>query len=54
MTEQKTPTHAELAAQIPAPPPDDENPAIIFAKKTTYYTLGLCGLFIAAVVIFIL
>ena len=46
-----TPTHAELAAQIPPAPPDETNDAIVFAKKTMKNTLILAVLFIGAAVV---
>ncbi len=46
-----TPTHAELAAQIPPAPPDDTNDAIVFAKKTMRVTLLLALGFIGAAVV---
>lgn len=46
-----TPTHAELAAQIPAAPPDETNDAIVFAKKTLKNTLIIAVLFIGAAVV---
>ena len=54
MSDQTTPTRAEQAAALPPLPPDDENPAIQFAKKSFYYSMGLIVAFIAAVVAFIL
>lgn len=41
-------------ANVPAPPPDDQNPAIIFARKTFWSTTIGAVLFVAAVVLFIL
>lgn len=46
------PTHAELAAQIPAPPPDEENPPVQFAKKTFVWTFILVVLFVGAAVVY--
>ncbi len=46
------PTHAELAAQIPAPPPDEENESIQFAKKTFQWTALLVVLFVGAAVVY--
>lgn len=46
-----TPTHAELAAAIPAAPPDETNDAIVFAKKTMKNTLIIAVLFIGAAVV---
>ncbi len=46
-----TPTHAELAAQIPPAPPDEANDAIVFARKTMKVTLLLAFLFIGAAVV---
>jgi len=46
-----TPTHAELAAQIPPAPPDETNDAIVFARKTMKVTLLLAFLFIGAAVV---
>ncbi|MCY4398102.1 MAG: hypothetical protein OXE96_02000 [Gemmatimonadetes bacterium] len=46
------PTHAELAAQIPDPPPDASNEAIIFARKTLTWTLVLGVLFIGSAVVY--
>ena len=48
---QDTPTHAELAAQIPPAPPDETNDAIVFAKKTIRVTLFLAVGFIGAAVV---
>ncbi len=48
---QDAPTHAELAAAIPAPPPDEENDAIIFARKTMLWTTVLTVGFVGAAVI---
>ena len=45
------PTHAELAARIPAPPPDDQNDAILFARKTFFWTTFLAVGFIGAAVV---
>jgi hypothetical protein len=39
---------------VAPPPPDDENPALIDARKTFIITVVGAGLFIAAVVLFIL
>lgn len=39
---------------IPAPPPDDENPAIIDAHKTFIITMVSIGLFVAFSVLFVL
>ncbi len=44
---------AELAAQVPPPPPDEANDAIVFAKKTMRSTLILSALFIGAAVVWI-
>lgn len=46
------PTHAELAAEIPAPPPDETNEAIIFARKTLRWTFWLAVGFIGAAVVY--
>ncbi len=46
------PTHAELAASIPDPPPDAENDAILFARKTFRVTAVLSALFIGAAVVY--
>lgn len=46
------PTHAELAAKIPAPPPDETNEAIIFARKTLRVTFWLAVGFIGAAVVY--
>ncbi len=46
-----TPTHAELAAQIPPAPPDETNDAIVFAKKTMGWTLGLAVAFVGIAVV---
>ena len=46
-----TPTHAELAAQIPAPPPDDANDAILFARSTLKWTSILALGFVGAAVV---
>ena len=46
---------AERVSASPAPPPPDaENPAIIFAKKTYMWTLVFAAGFIGAVILFIL
>ncbi len=39
---------------VPAPPPDDENPALIDARKAFIVTIVGAALFIGAVVLFIL
>lgn len=51
----------ELAPQLTpeekvalAPPPDDENPALVDAKKALVITLWSSVLFVAVVVVFIL
>ena len=46
------PTHAELAAQIPAAPADDTNEAIIFARKTLRWTFWLAVGFIGSAVVY--
>ena len=46
------PTHAELAAEIPAPPPDETNEAIVFARKTLVWTFRLAVGFIGAAVVY--
>lgn len=46
------PTHAELAAEIPAPPPDESNEAVIFARKTLVWTFRLAVGFIGAAVVY--
>jgi len=46
------PKHAELAARIPAPPPDSENEPIQMAKKTFHATLWLVVGFVAAAVVY--
>ncbi|MDE2804950.1 MAG: hypothetical protein OXN18_07375 [Gemmatimonadota bacterium] len=46
------PTHAELAAEIPAAPPDESNEAIIFAKKTLRVTFWLAVGFIGSAVVY--
>lgn len=51
---QRRPTHAELAAKVPPAPPDDENEAIQFAKKTLLWTVILAVGFVGAVVVAIL
>jgi len=45
---------APTAAGVPALPPDAENPAIIFAKKTYIWLLVFAIGFIGAVVAFVL
>lgn len=45
-----SPTHADLAAGIPTAPPDADNDAIIFAKKTLRWTLILTLLFVGIAV----
>ena len=45
------PTHAELAARIPEAPADDQNDAIIFARKTFFWTTVLAVGFIGAAVV---
>ena len=47
-----TPTHAELAARIPAAPPDATNEAIQFAKKTFFWTFLLAFGFIGGAVVY--
>ena len=54
MSDPSTSTPASQAAGVPAPPPDTENPAIIFAKKTYMWVLVFAAGFIGAVVLFIL
>jgi len=54
LSEQNAPTTPARASGVPAPPPDDENPAIIFAKKTYFWILMFAAGFIGAVVLFIL
>lgn len=51
---ERRPTHAELAAQVPPAPPDAENEAIQFAKKTLMWTVILAVGFVGAVVVAIL
>lgn len=46
-----TPTHAELAAEIPPAPADEVNDAIVFARKTLRWTLLLAVGFIGAAVV---
>ena len=46
------PTHSELAAEIPAAPPDESNEAIIFARKTLRWTLLLAVGFIGSAVVY--
>ena len=53
MAEHPTPA-PPTPSGVPAPPPDEENPAIIFAKKTYFWILVFAAGFIGAVVIFIL
>lgn len=48
------PTHAELAAKVPPAPPDAENEAIQFAKKTLIWTVLLAVGFVGTVVAVIL
>lgn len=48
-----TPTHAELAAQIPPAPEDEVNDAIVFARKTMRITLLLAVGFVGATVVWI-
>ena len=48
----ESPTHAELAATIPPAPPDKTNEAIIFARKTLFWTFLLAIGFIVAAVIY--
>jgi len=45
---------ADRATGVPAPPPDAENPAIIFARKTYIWTLVFAAGFIGAVILFVL
>ena len=45
-------THAELAAEIPAAPPDESNEAIIFAKKTLLITVLLAVGFIGSAYVY--
>lgn len=54
MSETSTSPPAERVSGVPAPPPDAENPAIIFAKKTYIWTLVFSAGFIGAVILFIL
>ncbi len=46
------PTHAELAARIPPPPPDSENESIVFAKKTFRVTFWFVVGFVASAVVY--
>ncbi len=46
------PTHAELAAEIPPAAPDESNEAVIFARKTLGWTVGLAIGFIVAAVVY--
>ena len=48
------PTHAQLAAKVPPAPPDAENEAIQFAKKTLLWTVILAVGFVGTVVAMIL
>lgn len=54
MTEETTVPHAPPAANVPAPPPDEENPALIDAHKTFVITVISAALFIGAVFVFVL
>ena len=54
MSEHTTSTPAPASADIPALPPDAENPALIFAKKTYIWLWVFAVGFIGAVVAFIL
>ena len=47
-----TPTHAELAALIPDPPPDATNEAIVFATKTLKWTVLLAFVFVGGAVVY--
>ncbi len=42
----------DLESRVPGLPPDPENEAIIFAKKTAFWTTTLAALFIAAAVVY--
>ena len=53
MTDQQNPV-PPTPSGVPAPPPDSENPAIIFAKKTYFWLVIFAVAFIGAVVVFIL
>ena len=46
------PTHAELAAEIPAAPPDETNEAIIFARKTLRWTFWLAVGFVGSAYVY--
>ncbi|MGI9627660.1 MAG: hypothetical protein ACR2QM_12545 [Longimicrobiales bacterium] len=48
------PETPDTPAGIPPLPPDAENPAIIFAKKTYWWVLVFSAGFIGAVLLFIL
>lgn len=54
MSDPNTSPPAERVSGVPAPLPDAENPAIIFAKKTYMWTLVFAAGFIGAVILFIL
>jgi hypothetical protein len=55
MTEQATtPVAPGADASVPAPLPDDRNPAIVDARKTFIITIVSAALFIGAVFIFII
>lgn len=55
MTDQATtPVAPEADASVPVALPDDENPAIVDARKTFIITIVSSALFIGAVFIFII
>ena len=54
MSELPTTPPADQGAGVTPPPPDAENPALIFARKTYIWTLVFAAGFIGAVILFIL
>jgi hypothetical protein len=54
MSENTTTVAESRGGQVPAPPADHENPAIIDARKTFIITLVSAALFVGAVFILIL
>ena len=54
MTEETKMTTQDAEDAALAPPPDDENPALIEAHKTFVITVISAALFIGSVIIFIL
>lgn len=54
MSQDPTTPAPTSAPGVPAPPPDDQNPALVDAHKTFVITLISAALFIGAVFVFVL